>query len=147
MDNVLVGLGLWDTAGQEDYDRLRPLSYPQTDVFVVCFSVVSPTSLTNITSKWIPEIRHHCPDKPIILCGTKIDLREDSEFINQLEKENIQPIKREQGQRVCKKIRAYKYVECSALTQKGLKQVFDDAIRAVLSPKSTSRSHSSCLLL
>ncbi len=64
-----VSLGLWDTAGQEDYDRLRPLSYPQTDVFVLCFSVISPTSFTNITNKWIPEIRHHCPDKPIILCG------------------------------------------------------------------------------
>jgi GTPase SAR1 family protein len=55
--------------------------------------------------------------------GTKIDLREDREFVNQLEKQNIQPIKREQGQRLCKKVRAFKYVECSALTQKGLKQV------------------------
>ncbi len=55
--------------------------------------------------------------------GTKIDLREDREFVNQLQKQNIQPIKREQGQRLCKKIRAFKYVECSALTQKGLKQV------------------------
>ncbi len=71
VDNVKVSLGLWDTAGQEDYDRLRPLSYPQTDVFVLCFSVISPTSFTNITNKWMPEIRHHCPDKPIILCGKK----------------------------------------------------------------------------
>ena len=70
MDNVKISLGLWDTAGQEDYDRLRPLSYPQTDVFVLCFSVISPTSFTNITNKWIPEIRHHCPDKPVILCGS-----------------------------------------------------------------------------
>ena len=59
-----------------------------------------------------------------VLLGTKIDLREDREFVNQLQKQNIQPIKREQGQRLCKKIRAFKYVECSALTQKGLKQVF-----------------------
>ncbi|CAF5187305.1 unnamed protein product, partial [Rotaria sp. Silwood1] len=110
------------TAGQEDYDRLRPLSYPQTDVFVVCFSVISPTSFTNITNKWMPEIRHHCPDKPVILCGTKIDLREDREYLNQLQQQNIQPIKHEQGQRLCRKIRAFKYVECSALTQKGLKQ-------------------------
>ncbi len=134
-------MGLWDTAGQEDYDRLRPLSYPQTDVFVLCFSVISPTSFTNITNKWMPEIRHHCPDTPVILCGnrkkklrfkkkflifflgTKIDLREDRDFVNQLQKQNLQSIKREQGQRLCKKIRAFKYVECSALTQKGLKQV------------------------
>ncbi|CAF4008567.1 unnamed protein product, partial [Rotaria sp. Silwood2] len=79
--------------------------------------------------------------------GTKIDLREDREYVNQLHKQNIQPIKREQGQRLCKKIRAFKYVECSALTQKGLKQVFDDAIRAVLSPKSTKPSKHSCTFL
>ena len=78
VDNVKVSLGLWDTAGQEDYDRLRPLSYPQTDVFVLCFSVISPTSYTNITNKWMPEIRHHCPDTPVILCGR---LRMKNEFI------------------------------------------------------------------
>jgi len=147
VDNVKVSLGLWDTAGQEDYDRLRPLSYPQTDVFVLCFSVISPTSFTNITNKWMPEIRHHCPDAPIILCGTKIDLREDRDYVLQLQKQNLQPIKREQGQRLAKKIRAFKYVECSALTQKGLKQVFDDAVRGVLSPKTTKSSKSSCVFL
>ena len=73
-----VSLGLWDTAGQEDYDRLRPLSYPQTDVFVLCFSVISPTSYTNITNKWMPEIRHHCPDTPVILCGKK----REGQFVN-----------------------------------------------------------------
>jgi Ras-related C3 botulinum toxin substrate 1 len=147
VDNVKVSLGLWDTAGQEDYDRLRPLSYPQTDVFVLCFSVISPTSYTNITNKWMPEIRHHCPDTPVILCGTKIDLREDRDFVNQLQKQNLQSIKREQGQRLCKKIRAFKYVECSALTQKGLKQVFDDAVRSVLSPKTSKGSKASCIFL
>jgi len=147
VDNVKVSLGLWDTAGQEDYDRLRPLSYPQTDVFVLCFSVISPTSFTNITNKWMPEIRHHCPDTPVILCGTKIDLREDRDFANQLQRQNLQSIKREQGQRLCKKIRAFKYVECSALTQKGLKQVFDDAVRSVLSPKTNKVSKSSCAFL
>jgi len=50
-------LGLFDTAGQEDYDRLRPLSYPQTDVFLVCFSVTSPASFENVKEKWFPEVR------------------------------------------------------------------------------------------
>ena len=68
-DGVPVSLGLWDTAGQEDYDRLRPLSYPQTDVFLICFSVVSPSSFENVTSKWCPEIKHHCADAPILLIG------------------------------------------------------------------------------
>ena len=71
-DGVPVSLGLWDTAGQEDYDRLRPLSYPQTDVFLICFSVVSPSSFENVTSKWCPEIKHHCPDAPILLIGNNI---------------------------------------------------------------------------
>ena len=73
-DGVPVSLGLWDTAGQEDYDRLRPLSYPQTDVFLICFSVVSPSSFENVTSKWCPEIKHHCADAPILLVGKNISL-------------------------------------------------------------------------
>lgn len=60
--------GLWDTAGQEDYDRLRPLSYPQTDVFILCFAIISQVSLRNVVSKWIPEIRQYS-DAPIILVG------------------------------------------------------------------------------
>ena len=75
-DGVPVSLGLWDTAGQEDYDRLRPLSYPQTDVFLICFSVVSPSSFENVTSKWCPEIKHHCPDAPILLIGNRLRNRE-----------------------------------------------------------------------
>ena len=75
-DGVPVSLGLWDTAGQEDYDRLRPLSYPQTDVFLICFSVVSPSSFENVTSKWCPEIKHHCADAPILLIGECIPIRD-----------------------------------------------------------------------
>merc|ERR1712232_144796 len=81
-------LGLFDTAGQEDYDRLPPLSYPQTDVFLVCFSIVNPNSYDNIKAKWIPEIRHHCPNTPIVLIATKSDLRDDSKAIQRLEERN-----------------------------------------------------------
>eukprot|EP00494_Astrolonche_serrata_P004168 UN04180 len=79
VDGKPINLGLWDTAGQEDYDRLRPLSYPQTDVFLVCFSVISEPSFANVKQKWIPEITHHAPSVPIILVGTKSDLRDDQE--------------------------------------------------------------------
>jgi len=84
IDNTPVNLGLWDTAGQEDYDRLRPLSYPQTDIFLICFSVVSPASHENVKGKWYPEVKHHCPNTPVILVGTKTDLREDPDTINKL---------------------------------------------------------------
>ena len=66
-----VELALWDTAGQEDYDRLRPLSYPDTDVILMCFSIDSPDSLENIPEKWSPEVRHFCPNVPVILVGNK----------------------------------------------------------------------------
>jgi cell division control protein 42 len=71
-------LGLFDTAGQEDYDRLRLIAYPNTDVFLVCFSTVLPSSLDNVREKWVPETSHHCPNIPFILVGTQSDLRGDA---------------------------------------------------------------------
>lgn len=50
---ALFNRSLWDTAGQEDYARLRPLSYPHTDCFVVCYSLTSPVSLRNVSQKWV----------------------------------------------------------------------------------------------
>ncbi|PBC25572.1 Ras-related C3 botulinum toxin substrate [Apis cerana cerana] len=147
VDGIPVSLGLWDTAGQEDYDRLRPLSYPQTDVFLICFSVTSPSSFENVTSKWYPEIKHHCPDAPMILVGTKIDLRDDRETLTALAEQGLSAIKREQGQKLANKIRAVKYMECSALTQRGLKQVFDEAVRAVLRPEPQKRRQRRCIML
>merc|ERR1712096_356165 len=130
---VMIGgepytLGLFDTAGQEDYDRLRPLSYPQTDVFLVCFSVVSPSSFENVKEKWVPEITHHCQKTPFLLVGTQIDLSLDM------------------GEKLAKELRAVKYVECSALTQKGLKNVFDEAILAALEPPEPIKKRKCCLL-
>jgi Ras-related C3 botulinum toxin substrate 1 len=148
VDGKPINLGLWDTAGQEDYDRLRPLSYPQTDVFLVCFSIISPSSFENVTAKWYPEISHHCPNVPIILVGTKLDLRDDKETIERLREKKMAPITYEQGLAKMKEINAVKYLECSALTQKGLKNVFDEAIRAVISPPVTKKKkQSGCSLL
>uniref|UniRef100_I2CQQ4 Ras-related C3 botulinum toxin substrate 1 n=1 Tax=Nannochloropsis gaditana (strain CCMP526) TaxID=1093141 RepID=I2CQQ4_NANGC len=127
VDGKPINLGLWDTAGQEDYDRLRPLSYPQTDVFLLCYAVSSPSSFENIKNKWYPEIKHHAPGVPFILVGTKTDLRKDPEFAR---KQKL--ITSEQGQMLASELGAYKHCECSALTQEGLKPVFDEAIRCVL---------------
>lgn len=91
-----ISLGLWDTAGQEDYDRLRPLSYPQTDIFLICFSLTNPTSFKNVKLKWYPEVRHHCPSVPIILVGTKLDLREDKKTVAKLNEINLTPITNDQ---------------------------------------------------
>ncbi len=137
-----IVLGLWDTglflsfpflrervtphtAGQEDYDRLRPLSYPQTDVFLVCFSIISRSSFENVKTKWVPEISHHCPGVPFLLVGCKGDLKNDEDVLRKIG----QPISKEEGKSLAKEIGARMYRECSALTQEGLKAVFDDAIR------------------
>src|ERR1700721_764891 len=130
-------LGLCDTAGQEDYDRLRPLSYPQTDVFLICFNVTSPPSFENVKEKWFPEVRHHCPATSCIIVGTMVDLRgiyfisvllikDDPTVIEKLAKSRQRPITFDQGERLARELGAVKYVECSALTQKGLKNVFDE---------------------
>lgn len=129
VDGKPISLGLWDTAGQEDYDRLRPLSYPQTDVFLICFSIVSPPSFDNVKAKWFPEIEHHAPNVPIILVGTKLDLREDRKALDDLRQKRMEPVSYEQALATSKEIRARKYLECSALTQRNLKSVFDEAIR------------------
>jgi len=140
VDGKPINLGLWDTAGQEDYDRLRPLSYPQTDVFLVCFSVISSSSFENVKTKWVPEIQHHAPNVPILLVGTKSDLRKDDSTIKQLNSRNQQMVTIESAQRMSKEIGAVNFLECSALTQEGLKQVFDEAIRAAMAtPKKGKR--------
>jgi len=147
VDGKPINLGLWDTAGQEDYDRLRPLSYPQTDVFLICFSLTSPASYENIRAKWYPEVSHHCPQTPIVLVGTKLDLRDDKETLEKLKEKKMSSITTGQGMQMSKDINAVKYIECSALTQKGLKQVFDEAIRAVLCPRKTIKKKKTCTLL
>ncbi|KAF8561951.1 hypothetical protein P879_03834 [Paragonimus westermani] len=146
VDGKPVNLGLWDTAGQEDYDRLRPLSYPQTDVFIICFSLVNLSSFENVEAKWWREISQYAPDTPIILVGTKLDLR-DSALSESALKHNQSPcITYPKGLALSKRINAYNYLECSALTQQGLKAVFDEAIRAVLMP-STKQRRRKCILL
>eukprot|EP01119_Soliformovum_irregulare_P011419 TRINITY_DN284_c0_g1_i1.p1 TRINITY_DN284_c0_g1~~TRINITY_DN284_c0_g1_i1.p1 ORF type:complete len:211 (-),score=40.53 TRINITY_DN284_c0_g1_i1:21-590(-) len=132
VDGKPINLGLWDIAGPEDYDRLRPLSYPQTDVFVMLFCVVSRPSFQNITAKWIPEIRLHCPLVPVILVGSKLDLREDNDTLSRLREKGQEPIYFGEGANLAAQVGAVRYMECSALTQKGLKAVFDEAIRIVL---------------
>merc|ERR1719510_2613856 len=121
VDGKPINLGLWDTAGQEDYDRLRPLSYPQTDVFLVCFAVIAMTSFNNVKQKWIPEITHHAPGVPTILVGTKSDLRDDPETIENLKAKGLTLVAEQQIKDLVTEIGATKYVECSALTQENLK--------------------------
>ena len=102
-------LALWDTAGQEDYDRLRPLSYPDTDVILMCFSINSPDSLENIPEKWTPEVKHSCPNVPITAVGNR----------RELAKMKQEPVRSEEGRDMANRISAFGYLECSAKTKEG----------------------------
>lgn len=126
VDSKPVNLQLWDTAGQEDYDRLRPLSYPLTDIFLLCFSITTPASFENIKSKWFTEITRYAPDTPFILVGTKLDTRTDESVTKQLAAKRQTAITKARGESLCAELKGFKYVECSSLTQEGLKQVFDE---------------------
>ncbi|KAH0707827.1 hypothetical protein KY289_012903 [Solanum tuberosum] len=132
MDGRIVNLGLWDTAGQEDYSRLRPLSYRCADVFVLAFSLISRASYENVLKKWMPELRRFAPDVPIVLVGTKLDLRDGNGYLADHMDSNI--ITPAQGEELRKQIGAAAYVECSSKTQQNVKAVFDTAIKVVLQP-------------
>ena len=125
VDGRLVNLSLWDTAGQSDYDKLRPLSFPGTHVFLICASVIDPVSFHSVKSRWVHEVRNIMPDAIIVLCGTKIDLRDSTAHVSH-----------EQGQALKKEIGAHAYMETSAITQEGLRQVFDEVARVTFASKA-----------
>lgn len=127
VDGQEYDMTLWDTSGQEDYERIRPLSYPNTDCFLICFSINSRDSYENVMTKWHPEIKCHCPNKPVVLVGTKGDLRNTG---------NVDIVTMKDCQKMKKKVKASKYVECSALQRENLDLVFVEAIRAVLKKPS-----------
>ncbi|KAL6950752.1 GTP-binding protein Rho1 [Hanseniaspora vineae] len=135
VDGRRVELALWDTAGQEDYDRLRPLSYPDSNVVIICFSVDLPDSLENVMEKWISEVLHFCQGVPIILVGCKVDLRSDGSIIEHLRQQGQEPVSQQQGQDIAEQIGAAEYIECSAKTGMGVREVFEAATRASLMGK------------
>jgi len=136
VDGASHEIGLWDTAGQEDYDRLRPLSYPDSHVVIICFAVNHPESLDNVKEKWSPEVFHYCPNVPIILIGTKADIR------NSDTKQTL--ITTETANKMATDIKAKKYMECSAKTGTGIKEIFETAWREGM---SYSPKKSKCVIL
>lgn len=124
---------------QEDYDRLRPLSYPSTDVFIITFSVTNRWSFDNIATKWVPEISHHCPDSPFIIVGTKCDLRKDTSTIKKyvvtmvlklfrLFYSNKTMVSHEEAEAAAKKLGALCYIECSSLEMHNVDDIFKVAV-------------------
>ncbi|NWH72890.1 RHOF protein, partial [Piaya cayana] len=127
-----VTLNLYDTAGQEDYDRLRPLSYQNTNVVLICYDVMNPTSYDNVTAKWYPEVNHFCRGVPLVLIGCKTDLRKDKEQVRKLKAAKQEPITYSQGEAACQQIKAEVYLECSAKYSENIENVFKEATTIAL---------------
>ncbi|XP_071494802.1 ras-related C3 botulinum toxin substrate 1-like [Diadema setosum] len=147
VDDVRVSLSLWDTAGQDTYAQVRPLSYANADVFLVCFSTVNIDSRDNVSLKWVPEVRQHQPNTPIILVGTKTDLREDKATLDALQKQKHRPVMHEEGVQISKTVMALAYVECSAKNNDGVTEVFNQAVRAALNPNQFKKKKKRCCII
>lgn len=129
IDGKAVQLALWDTAGQEEYERLRPLSYHNLHVILIGFAVDVPDSLENARTKWVEEVQRSCPDTPYILIGLKQDLRLSVKDRRRF----VQP---DMGDAVAKEIGAKQYMESLALTGEGVDDIFELATRLSLVPSS-----------
>ncbi|KAJ1645337.1 GTP-binding protein Rho1 [Coemansia erecta] len=129
VDGVSVELALWDTAGQEEFDRLRFLCYPDANVIIICFSIDSPDSLLNVEEKWHVEAQQNSPRSPIILVGLKLDLRNDPAAIDELAAYGQKPVSSEEGERMARNIGAVSYIECSSIWNRNVVDVFMIAAR------------------
>ncbi|KAG8514965.1 Rho-related GTP-binding protein RhoF, partial [Galemys pyrenaicus] len=137
-----VTLHLYDTAGQEDYDRLRPLSYQNTHLVLICYDVMNPTSFDNVLVKWFPEVTHFCRGIPKVLIGCKTDLRKDKEQLRKLRAAQLEPITYTQGENASEQIRAARYLECSAKFRENVEDVFREAAKIGLRAlKKARRRH------
>lgn len=137
VDGNIYNLSLWDTAGQEDYDKIRPLSYANTDIFMVCYSIISETSFQNVKNKWRPELMHHSPRTPMILVGLKNDLREKAKEV--VDEEVAKKYAMDNG--------FNGHYLCSAVTQEGLKTVFDSAVTCVINAKNKKTEAKACCVI
>lgn len=174
VDNVHIELSLWDTAGQEEFDRLRSLSYDDTDLIMLCYSVDSKDSLENVESKWVGEIADNCPGVKLVLVALKCDLREASEEDGEdgaanggaagangtaadgetageggetaAAREKKPMINYDQGLEVARRINAMRYLECSAMRNRGVNEAFTEAARVALSVRK-EREGGKCTIM
>ncbi|KAI8788261.1 cell division control protein 42 [Biomphalaria glabrata] len=116
-------ISLFDTAGQNDFEDLRAYTYKESEVLVLCFSVIDRDSFSSVCNSWVPEIKRHTKRRrPVILVGTQIDMRRGEE----------QEVSTEEGEAMARAIGADCYIECSAKRKDGLKEVFEHVVFSAL---------------
>ncbi|KAG5722524.1 GTP-binding protein Rho3 [Termitomyces sp. T112] len=147
VDDQVVELSLWDTAGQEEFDRLRSLSYAETHVIMICFSVDNPVSLENVEAKWIDEILEYCPGVKLVLVALKCDLRDDRGVRERLQRYGTHAVEYEEGLAVARRIRASRYLECSSKHNRGVTEVFYEAARVALTTRTKSGMDGGCIIM
>jgi Ras-related C3 botulinum toxin substrate 1 len=144
-DGQPINLGLWDTAGQDDFQMMRPMSYQNADIFLVFFAIDNPVSFQNVKYKWIPEItKGDSREVPRLLVGTKNDCRDDEKRLGELKAKNIKPITYKQGKKLANETSCVSYIECSAITNKGFRDVFGQTIMAIINFRNGKRPGSAC---
>lgn len=138
IEGEAIELGLWDTAGQEGYDRLRPMAYPHCDCFIICYAVDNPDSLHNVKAKWLPELERYCPNVPKILVATKKDLRRRTLAIMDILNGNTTSsiVSYEEGLCTAAMIGAERFLETSALYNDGVREVFEQTARVSLEARA-----------
>lgn len=148
VDGRDVLLSLWDTAGQEAYERLRPLSYTDTDVVIIAYSIADRDTIANVVEKWYPEICYYLPMVPILLVGTKLDLRPPLDEIDFKERQKSKFVSVDDGKNLAGYIKAEGFIECSALANVAVHDVFRTAAQLSLRKrKKRSKKKSPCTLL
>lgn len=152
VDGTHIELSLWDTAGQEEFDRLRSLSYDDTHAIMLCFAVDSKDSLENVESKWVGEIAENCPEVKLVLVALKCDLREagdeDADGAEGAQKERKECITYAEGLEVARRIGALRYLECSAMRNRGVNEAFSEAARVALSVKPNGgKDDKKCIIM
>lgn len=125
---------LFDNAGTETYDRLRPLIYPSTDVFIVCTLLGDSAHLDFLKDDWFPEIHHFNNTKaPIILVGVRPgpDFYDEDGNRDRIRRDNLPGQHLKENERFAKSVGAWKYLECDMLDLPSVDAVFEQVRSSV----------------
>eukprot|EP01091_Cochliopodium_minus_P010941 TRINITY_DN3011_c0_g1_i2.p1 TRINITY_DN3011_c0_g1~~TRINITY_DN3011_c0_g1_i2.p1 ORF type:complete len:205 (-),score=45.17 TRINITY_DN3011_c0_g1_i2:83-697(-) len=150
VDGRQFNVMIQDTGSQDEFANTRSKYYHNAQIILICFSLISSPSFQSVEQKWIKEIKNTNPNVPILLIGTKLDLRNNEKMVERLKDKNMHPISGSEGLETCKKIVALGYFEISVEEDKNaLQKVFTDAIKLVFDPPSTKKKKKklNCLIM